>query len=139
MKPSVLFVSSFYPEFLRDLYTGDPTLAELNYDKQKQRLLETKFSSIDAYCDCFASLGCRTDSVILYADRLMERWAAEHGVTLTGNIHDQRRQFVAEHVKRFKPDILYVFEWTPLGDEFLADMKRHVRLLVGNHPPVWRM
>ncbi|MCH9001847.1 MAG: glycosyltransferase [Planctomycetes bacterium] len=131
MKPSILFVSSFYPEFLRDLYAGDPTLAELGYEEQKRRLLATKFSSIDAYCDCLDSLGCRTDAVILYADRLMERWAAEHGVTLTGNVHDQRRQFVAECVRRFKPDILYVFEWSPLGDAFLADVKRHVRLLVG--------
>ena len=131
MKPSVLFVSTFYPEFLRDLYAGDPALAELNYDEQKRRLMESKFSSIDAYCDCLRSLGCRADAVILYADRLMERWAAEHGVTLTGNVHDQRRQFVAECVRRFKPDILYVFEWSPLGDAFLADVKRHVRLLVG--------
>ncbi len=31
----------------------------------------------------------------------------------------------------FRPDVLFVFEWCPLGDAFLAEVKRKVRLLVG--------
>ncbi len=48
-----------------------------------------------------------------------------------GNIHEWRRRVVAAQIDDFRPDVLYVFEWSPLGDAFLAEMKSKVRLLVG--------
>ena len=131
MQPSIFFVTAFYPEFLKDLYESEPALADLDYEKQKRRLLDTKFSAIDAYRTAFEAAGCRVDVAILYADQLLSRWAAETGVTLQGNIHDRRRQYIIECVDRFRPDILYVFEWTPLGDDFLAEIKKSAALLAG--------
>ena len=53
------------------------------------------------------------------------------GVELTGNIHDQRRRIVAAQIRAYRPDVLYVSEWCPLGDAFLKEIKGSVRLVAG--------
>jgi hypothetical protein len=69
--------------------------------------------------------------VIVNADRMQGRWAAEHGLTPCGNVHDQRREIIHAQIHHYRPDVVYVFEWCPLGDAFLADVKPSVRLLAG--------
>ena len=142
----VLIVCTYYPEFLHDLYANtaerlcrrraalpptDGSLADLDFERQRQAILDTAFGVSDAYSVGLRALGCNAQEVIVNADRLQERWAVEHHVTLTGNIHDQRRQIIAAQVDHYRPDVLFVFEWCPLGDAFLAEVKSHVRLLVG--------
>lgn len=131
----VLVVCTYYPEFLQDLYAAPQTtsasLADLDFQQQRQAVLDTAFGVGDAYSAGLRTLGCDAQEVIVNADRLQERWAVEHHLTLTGNIHDRRRQILAAQIDHFRPDVLFVFEWCPLGDAFLAEIKPHVRLLVG--------
>ena len=129
--PSVLFVHTYYPEFVESLYLADPSLEQLDFERQRRRLFETRFGVSDAYSDGLRRCGWRAEEVIVNADRLQARWAGEHEVELFGNIHDVRRQIAAAQVAHYRPDVLYVFEWNPLGDAFLADIKPRVRLLVG--------
>jgi spore maturation protein CgeB len=130
----ILFACTYYPEFLRDLYNAQPAgkpLAESDFARQRRAILDTAFGASDAYSAGLNELGCQAQEVIVNADPLQARWAAEHDLTLTGNIHDQRRQVIAAQVDFYRPDVLYVFEWCPLGDEFLAEIRSHVRLLAG--------
>ena len=129
--PRVLLVQTFYPEFLNDLYACDPSLGDLEFDEQHRRLFETSFGSGGAYSHGLRAAGCEATEVICNADVLQARWAREHDLTPAGNIHDRRRQILAAQVEHYRPDVLYVFEWSPLGEVFLADVKRKVRLLVG--------
>ncbi len=130
-QPHILLVTTFSPQFLESLYSLEPTLAGQPYEAQARRLLGTKASPVDAYRDAFRGLGWRADVIVPNADRLQERWARDHGVSIMGNVHDVRRKVVAAQIEHHQPDVLYVFEWSPLGDDFLAAMKRNVRLLVG--------
>lgn len=129
--PSILFVQTYYPQFLDDLYAREPVLAELPFDEQRRRLMATRFGVSDAFGTNLARLGWHTMDIVVNADRLQACWAGEHGVALTGNIHDQRRQILHAQVRHFRPDVLYVFEWSPLGDAFLHEIKKEVRLLIG--------
>ena len=131
MQPHIQFVTTFYPEFLRELYKQQPKLSNADYEDQLAGILDTRFSSLDALCRELKALGCSTDLVIVNADDLQARWSHRHGTSLSGNIHNQRRQILAAQVREFRPDVLYVFEWSPLGDAFLAEIKQSVRLLVG--------
>ncbi len=131
MQPRCLFVRTYYPEFLDAFYSDNPSLSSLNYDEQLQALFDTGFGVGDAYSFELSRLGCAACEVICNADVLQTRWADEHGLRLEGNVHDRRRQIVAAQVQAFTPDVLFVFEWCPLGDSFLADMKAHVRLIAG--------
>jgi hypothetical protein len=130
-QPKVLFIHTYYPEFLKDLYAEDPTLADLDFDQQRERVLDTAFCLGDAYSHGLRHLGCEAADLIVNADTMQVRWASQHGIGLCNNIHDQRRQIIAAQLKHYHPDVLYVFEWCPLGDAFLSEIKSRVRLLVG--------
>jgi hypothetical protein len=130
-QPSILLAHTYYPQFLADLYAGDASLADLDFEQQRRRVLNTGFGVADSCSTGLAAAGCRVQDIIVNADLMQARWAKEHGLSPTGNIHDRRREIVAAQIDHIRPDVLYVFEWCPLGDGFLADMKRHVRVLVG--------
>ncbi len=127
MQPKVLIVQTFYPEFLKDIYAAEPGLAELDFDAQGARLFGSAFGTGDAYSHGLRALGCEAAEVICNADAAQAKWAREHDLALRGNIHDQRRQIVAAQIDDFRPDVLYVFEWCPLGDRFVAEMRSRVR------------
>ncbi len=120
-----------YPEFLRELYAAGPGLADRSYDEQLRRLLDTGFGHADAYSEGMGRLGVEAIDVIADAEILQLRWAEEHDLSLPDDPRERLRRIVAAQVAHHRPDILYVFEWSPLGDAFLAEAKRGVRLLVG--------
>lgn len=127
----ILLVQTWYPEFLTDLYNRQPELAGLPFAEQQRRLFGTAFGISDAYSHGLRSAGWEAEEVICNADLAQAQWAREHDLTLEGNIHDRRRRIVSAQVVHHRPDVLYVFEWSPLGDAFLDDMRSRVRLLAG--------
>jgi len=127
----VLLVGSYYPEYLKELYARAPDLAQLPYDRQLRQIFGDAFGAGDAYVAGLRAAGCEAEQVIVNADAAQARWAADRQLDLVENIHDRRRQIVAAQVEDFRPDVLYVFEWCPLGDAFLADIKPAVRLVAG--------
>ncbi len=129
-QPSILLVTTFYPEFLDATYAADPALAACEFDEQSQRLIGTDFGVVDAYCAGLRALGCDARAVVVNADRLQECWAREHGLRLDANRHLRRRQILAAQIDHHRPDVLLVFEWSPLGDVFLSYIQPRVRLLV---------
>lgn len=129
--PSFLFVHTYYPEFLDALYAGDASLASRSFESQRAAVFGTRFGVSDAYSDGLRRLGCDAHEVIANADTLQRQWAREHDVMLTGNIHDQRRQVVRAQIEHYRPDVLYVFEWNPLGDAFVAEVRSKVKLAIG--------
>jgi len=131
MQPKVLIVQTFYPEFLKDIYASEPGLFRDDCDAQYRRLFDSAFGTGDAYSHGLRLLGCEATEIICNADAAQAKWAEERGLTLHGNIHDQRRQIVAAQIEAFRPDVVYVFEWYPLGDEFLEDLRSRVGLVVG--------
>lgn len=129
--PSIIFIQTFYPEFLKDIYSAEPDLAERPFDVQCQRLLDSGFSTGNSYSTCLAELGCRTWEIICNADAAQDRWARDHHLKLSDNIHDRRRQIVLAQIEQFAPDVVYVFEWSPLGDAFVSSIRTQVPLVVG--------
>jgi hypothetical protein len=131
MSLRVFILQTFYPEFLADIYAGEPQLKDLDFETQTRRLLGSAFSTGDAYSHGLRALGCEAAEVICNADAAQSQWAAEHDIILDEYIHDRRRRIIAAQVDDFHPDVVYVFEWCPLGDGFLADLQGRVKLLVG--------
>ena len=129
--PRILIIDTYYPEFLTDLYRKEPDLSTLAYDQQINRIFAKCFGVSDAYSTGLRAAGAEAQEVICNADVLQSQWAQEHDVEPFANIHDRRRQIVAAQINHYRPDILLVFELCPLGDSFLADMKKTVRFLVG--------
>ena len=131
MKPRFLFIQTYYPDFLDARYASDPVLGSLEFEAQLERVFATGFSIGDACSHELRALGCEAAEVIVNADVMQRQWAREHDLALSGNIHDQRRRIVAAQISDYRPDVVYVFEWCPLGDRFLSEIRQCVRLLVG--------
>ncbi len=129
--PSFLLIHTYHPDFLRRVYRDHPDLAAQPFDLQRRRLFDTGYCLADAYGASLRALGCPAEEIIVNADPLQRCWAKEHGLTPEGNVHDRRRSIVEAQIRTLRPEVLYVFEWCPLGDAFLKDMRRYVRLLVG--------
>lgn len=131
--PKTLVVQTFYPEFLSDLYSADPELAKRSAAAQMQALFASGFSTGDAYSHELRRLGCETWEVICNADAAQSAWAAEHGIAITpdSNIHDRRRHIVEAQIRHFGPEIVYVFEWCPLGDAFWRAVRDSGVFVVG--------
>lgn len=127
----ILFVHTYYPEFLADLYARKAELAALDYQAQSAHVFGEMFSIADACSHGMREIGVDAREVICNADPLQTAWARSNDLTLVENVHDRRRQILAAQIDDYRPDILYVFEWSPLGDDFLREMKRRVRLVVG--------
>lgn len=131
MKPRFLFIQTYYPDFLEGLYAANPSLGSLEFEAQHERVFSRGFSNSDAFSHYLRELGCEAFEVIVNADLMQRQWAREHDLGLAGNIHDRRRRIVEAQISHYRPDVVYVFEWCPLGDAFLADIRTKVRLLVG--------
>lgn len=131
MSLRVMVIQTFYPEFLKEIYRIEPVLGKLGFEDQCARLFATGFGTSDAYSQGLAALGCETWEVICNADAAQMRWANDHGIRPTGNIHDQRREIVRSQVEVFLPDVVYVFEWCPLGDGFVTELRERVGLVAG--------
>jgi hypothetical protein len=127
----VLFVVTLYQEFLTDAYAAEPALAALPYEVQRDRLLGDSAAVVEAYELALRPLGCETAVAIVNADPLQARWANDHGLTPEGNVHDRRRAILARQVAAWQPDVVHVFEWSPLGDAFLGELRPRVPLLSG--------
>ncbi|MGB0715812.1 MAG: CgeB family protein [Phycisphaerae bacterium] len=135
MPKRFVFIASFYPEFLEDVYQDRPELARQPYNEQRQYLLDTCFALGDAYSANLRALGCEAEDLICNADLLQLQWVRENRKDLLDhldeNIHDRRRQIIRAQVEAIEPDVVYVFEWSPLGDAFLHELKEVAPQLVG--------
>ena len=131
MLPRILFIQTFYDDFLRELYNERPMLRDLDFEEQSRQVFATGFGVGDVHSAELRVLGCEAQEVIANADVLQSQWALEHGLAHEHNIHDRRRQVVAAQVADYRPDIVYVFEWCPLGDAFLGELRSDARRLVG--------
>ena len=131
--PSFLLVTSFYPEFLGALYDLHPEWRDLGYIEQVDQLLDCGFSAVGAYRHGLRRLGCHVDVVIVNADEAQAAWARENGFPMDdgGDVQERRRRVVQAQIERLRPDVLYSFEWSPLGDAFFARVRKSARLTVG--------
>ena len=130
-QPKILFVHTFEPSFLRECYRSDPQLATGPFEQQRTRLLATGYCLADAYAHNLRALGWEAEDVIVNADPLQDQWAREHGLDIEPDIRRRRREIVSAQTGHYKPDVVYVFEWCPLGDSFLQELRSHIRLLAG--------
>jgi spore maturation protein CgeB len=127
----VLIVGTFYDGFLNEMYRARPGLESQPSETQLRALLESGFGAGDAVSSGLRAAGCDARDVICNADAAQSRWAVENGIALPSDRRERRRAVVAAQVQSFRPDVLLVPEWNPLGDAFLKDLKPRVRLIVG--------
>lgn len=143
IKPRVLIVDTYYPEFVRQLYRDHPEKVTAPYHEQLQWLLRYHFGTGDSYSFHLRALGYDARDTIADIWPLQEQWAKEHHFKLRRppwslprflqSYADRVTLYKAllSQVTEFQPDILYLQNLSFCDPLFLRKLKRKVRLLVG--------
>jgi len=134
----ILIVSNYYNQFIDDLYARNPDLGGAPYDEQLRRVMEVKFGVSDSYSRGLRRIGCEAIDVISNISPLQRQWATENGFSIP-EVRTWHHDVIEAQARAFRPDVLFVFEYNPVGDDCLARLKSFARLMVGqiasNLPP----
>lgn len=133
----VLVVETYYDAFLRSYYDQHPAILERPYAEQLAHLLGIRFGCGDAHAAGLRRAGGEAEVIIANANPLQRAWAAQHDVVLGEAGRRWHPEILAAQVRRYAPDVLFVQELSCAGDEVMAELKPHARLIVGQLGCSW--
>jgi spore maturation protein CgeB len=147
-----LILDTDYPAFLKWLYAKQPGLGENSYREQRQVRRQSLFGQAEFCSGNLNKLGHEAHAIYPNNEPMQKAWAKEHGLKLRS---DSRWQFrlrrgivpwvsrmreahwpydiLAAQIRHYKPDVVLNLAMNGLSSRFLQEMKRHFRLLVGQH------
>jgi spore maturation protein CgeB len=126
----VLFLVENYHRFYDRYLERHPQLGRESYETQCRTLFDQAFYQADSYTHGWNCLGHEAAQVILDCRPLQLRWANEDDRHVMIDDDDWLEQIFVRQLKRFRPDVLYVFSGVPVSESLLAEARRHVPLLV---------
>jgi hypothetical protein len=153
----VLIVNTDYMAFLADFYRRVPGLAHEPYDEQQQRIEAQYFGPQEAYARAFRALGHDAVAITANNEPLQLAWARDHGrsvelgrpawkrraAALRDRVPPELRRgaadpatllgIVVEQSAFFEPDVVLVQDLHLFDRDTLVRLKRHARLIVGQH------
>jgi ubiquinone/menaquinone biosynthesis C-methylase UbiE len=124
-KPMCLFLNHYYQGFLDTIYRKVPTLKSKSYDQQKHLLQAQLFSDSDFYSNGLNRAGWNADDLIVNCQPLQQQWAREHSFS------GDPLEIVIEQIRRAKPVVLYLQDMAMGTRDFLAAVRPHTDLIVG--------
>jgi len=146
----IALLDTYYLRFLSAHYSGQHGLADLNFEEQRQSLLNQFFGTADFYSRHLQALGHDAQDLIVNCTTLQKTWAQEHGVrysplalklpqrllrlpvigpwlsALPGLV-----EIAVEQVKAMRPDVLYCQDLWFLSPQKLVELRPYVKLIVG--------
>ncbi len=144
----ILFIDTYYSEFLKQFYKKHSGLKSATYKKLKEKLLNTYFGTSNFFSDNLRQLGHNADDLVVNDELLQRKWAKEQNFSLKDNWLISKfqmfpfiyrvigkpqwiQQIVLEQIKRYKPGVVYVQDLSILNPETLEETKQFCKLLVG--------
>jgi spore maturation protein CgeB len=146
----MVIIDNYYRQFLKKHYSDHPSLASESFEQQKKSLIEARFATSDFYSRHLNELGCDVVDVIANCLPLQSAWARENGmraslpnlavphrfyrVPLVGSLLAALPGYLdiaMAQIRSIKPDVLYCHDLTFFPPAALREIKRHVKLIVG--------
>lgn len=146
----IVIIDTYYAAFLARFYAKQSSLDSADYTTQLQTILNACFGTSDFYSRHLRTLGCEVQDQIVNCVPLQQAWAKENNVSLSQMAlkvpHRLFRvpllgKFLADlpglmdvavaQIKSAKPDVLYCQDLSFFPAEVLQELKKSVRLIVG--------
>ncbi len=128
----LLKIGVYYKTYLEQFYARRPGLAAESYAAQHAALIDDCFGSSDFWTRELSRLGYETCDLIINAEPLQKRWAAERGLAFD---EDGRLFGITEaQVRDFRPDVLIVADYSTVTAAFLRRLREacpSIRLVLG--------
>jgi hypothetical protein len=134
----ILIADTYYDGFLNEWEAAIAAAPESHatnclkrtYEDLHRDLMSRHFCVGDAYTAGFRDLGWQAHTLVLNARSLQEAWAAENSFAPNPNQKWHADIFI-EQVRRFRPDVLFMQEFSIAADAILAEIRPHVGIIVG--------
>ena len=143
----IALLDTYYPRFLTDFYAASPDRAAVPYRAQRDLLLAQVFGTSDFYSRHLKDLGHEAEDFIVNAEALQTAWAAEAGfryselrlklpnrlanIPFIDALMPGLAEIATAQIKAYRPDVLYCQDLWFLSPRQLLELKRHVKLIVG--------
>ncbi len=127
VKPRILFIYEYSDDFIRHYYATNPFLAVEPYDGQLQALLKARFGGEDSYADMMKKHGWDAAEIIANAAHLQKAWATKNKYEKQGFY-----EIILQQVLQFKPDAIYFDGAMSYAENFIKELKKHVKIIAGN-------
>jgi hypothetical protein len=128
----LLKLGIYHPTYLRDFYAERPELETQTYSNQHKILIDDCFGSSDFWTRALNKLDYQTTDVIANAEPLQKQWARENDLSFDES--GWLCSIAAAQVKKFRPDVLLVADYSTFTADFLRNIKREcpsIRLVLG--------
>lgn len=126
-RPTCLFLNTYYSGFLTHHYCSVPERERQPYEVQRLSLQHTCFGDSDFYSSGMRLAGWQAEDLIVNCAPLQEAWAKEQGFRGHGQLLD----IAIEQIRKRRPEVLYLQDLGLATKEFLASIRPHVTLIVG--------
>lgn len=128
----LLKLGIYHDTYLRNFYAKRPELKTQPYSVQHRALIDDCFGSSNFWTEALTRLNYETTDIIANAEFLQTSWASENGVKFNKN--DWLFEIAAAQIKKFRPDVLLVADYSTFTADFLKNIKREcpsIRLVLG--------
>ena len=141
-----LIIDTYYPDFLRSIYSRTVGLSARDYISQKKILLGQCFGTADFYSSNLERLGHEASEIIANAESLQAQWCRENGIKLDDSFWRKMKarmtgtprngasatlRILEQQIKRASPDVLYFQDLSLCPPAFLSSVRQYCRLCVG--------
>lgn len=146
----IVLLDTYYPRFLAAHYAGTPRLAGATFEEQRQSLLGQVFGTSDFYSRHLQALGHDAQDMIVNCTPLQKTWAQEHRLRYSALALKLPQRLLrlpvvgpwlsalpglveiaVAQIKAVRPDVLYCQDLWFLPPQKLAELRPHVKLIVG--------
>ncbi len=128
----LLKLGIYHLSYLRDFYAKRAELKSQPYSIQHRALIDDCFGSSDFWTKALTGLNYETSDIIANAEFLQASWASENGVDFDEK--DWLFEIATAQIKKFRPDILLVADYSTFTTDFLKNIRREcpsIRLVLG--------
>jgi len=148
----ILILNADYSDFLASFHAARPGMAALPYQEQLRLRNESLFGVADFYSCNLNALGHDARELHVNNEPMQRAWARENGVRVRhhsgerwqlrlrrgvvpwiSRLPDMRWMYeiLAAQIRRYRPDVILNQVLDGISGRFLAEMREHTRLLVG--------
>ena len=117
-------INIYYPEYVQQFYSRQPGLRAQSYVQQHRALMDDCFLWSDFWSVALGDLGYESEEIVANIEPMQKRWAMEQGVEF-----DEPQwlfQIVLAQIKKFRPEILFVTDYSTFSASFIHQVKSDV-------------
>ena len=124
----IVFCWYYYEQYLKSFYAANPWFSGMSYQEQTKLLQSDFYGEPGSYATWAERLGHDCELIITNCEPMQRRWAEEHNIPFGD---DWQKTVALEQVKQFQPDVFYMCSLFAFYGDFLAEVKKYSRKVVG--------